>query len=440
LLGSVFVVMTLLAAVAGLLTLRSRRAGLGLAAVLNLVALGAAVKTPLGIHVSAATVIPGVVSLLVSVAGLAWFCRAWRRGTEAEKPEGFDRRAFLQAALATGAVALVGGATSTKVGLSGAASRARITLPAPSSPAAAVPSGSVLPVRGISPYVTRNSRFYRVDTALKVPQVDAQTWKLRIHGMVDRELELSYEDLLRMPLVERRITLTCVSNEVGGTYVGNATWLGVRMKDLLDRAGIKGGADALLSTSVDEMTIGTPLDALTDGRDALLAVGMNGVPLPLEHGFPARMVTPGLYGFVSATKWVTDLEVTRFSDFKAYWTKKGWAVKAPIHTESRIDVPRQFASVNAGKVAVAGVAWAQHTGIDKVEVRVDGGAWQQARLAAQDTTDTWRQWVFAWEAPRGQHKLEVRATDTSGYTQTPHRASPRPDGATGWHSVTVNVA
>jgi DMSO/TMAO reductase YedYZ molybdopterin-dependent catalytic subunit len=220
---------------------------------------------------------------------------------------------------------------------------------------------------------------------------------------------------------------------------GNATWLGVRISDLLDRAGVKAGADAVKSTSVDGFTVGTPLAALTDGRDAMIAIGMNGQPLPVEHGFPARMVVPGLYGYVSATKWVTDLQVTRFADFTAYWTDRGWAAKGPIKTASRIDVPTGFAQLTAGKVAVAGVAWAQHTGIASVEVRADGGPWQPARLAEQDTIDSWRQWVYEWDARPGSHVLEVRATDRSGSTQTSRRVPPRPNGATGWHSVSVTV-
>ena len=292
---------------------------------------------------------------------------------------------------------------------------------------------------GLTPYLTPSGDFYRVDTALSVPQIDASTWRLRITGLVDREIELSFADLVEMPLVERRITLVCVSNEVGGEYIGNATWIGVPITALLDRAGVQADADAVKTTAVDGFTIGTPLAALTDGRDALLAIGFNGEPLPLERGFPARMVVPGLYGYVSATKWLVEIEVTRFDEFNAYWTDRGWDEQAPIKTMSRIDVPRGFQQLNAGPVTVAGVAWAQHTGIASVEVRVDGGPWQQARLATEDSIDTWRQWVLEWDATPGSHQLEVRATDQSGYTQTPDRVAPRPNGATGWHNVVVNV-
>jgi DMSO/TMAO reductase YedYZ molybdopterin-dependent catalytic subunit len=358
-------------------------------------------------------------------------------------PAAFDRRAFLQAAVAVGAVAAAGTVARQAFGGSAAAGqRADITLPKPATPAAALAPGTSLDVPGISPYLTASKDFYRVDTALSVPDVPIDGYTLRIHGMVDKEIELTYEDLLSRSMIEKRITLTCVSNPVGGKYLGNATWIGVPLRDLLEEAGVKDGADAVKSTSADNMTIGTPLQALTDPmRDAIIAVGMNGEPLPLEHGFPVRMVVPGLYGYVSATKWLVDLEVTRFADFKAYWSTRGYSVKAPIKTSSRIDVPRSFAQVKAGtKVPVAGVAWSQDRGIKSVEVRVDGAAWQRADLAEQDNIDTWRQWVWMWEATSGNHTIEVRATDDTGYTQTEKRVSIAPNGSTGWHSVNVTAS
>ena len=365
-----------------------------------------------------------------------------RRVEGDDLPPSFDRRGFLTTALAVGAVAGAGGLVGRALGgAEAAASRAGIRIPRAASSAPPLPSGAGLDVPGITPHLTPNRTFYRVDTALKVPAVPVDTWRLRIHGMVDEELDLSYEDLLSRRLVERRITLTCVSNPVGGDYAGNATWVGVPIRDLLREAGVSEGADAVRSTSADDMTIGTPLGPLVDpGRDALLAVAMNGVPLPLEHGFPVRMVVPGLYGYVSATKWLVDLEVTRFADFKAYWTTRGYAAEAPIKTSSRIDVPRSFARLEPGNNAVAGVAWAQDRGIAAVEVRVDGGDWQRARLAEEDSLDTWRQWVWEWDAASGNHTIEVRATDKSGYTQTAQRAPIAPDGATGWHSVNVTVS
>ncbi len=357
-------------------------------------------------------------------------------------PAAFDRRAFLQAAAAVSVVAAAGGLAAQRFGGSAAsAERATLGVPTPDVKAPPVPAGAQLDVPGITDYLTSNKDFYRVDTALRVPDVPVEGWTLRIHGMVDKELTLSFEDLLSRRLVEDRITLTCVSNEVGGEYVGNATWIGVLLKDLFEEAGVQDGADAILSTSADDFTAGTPLAALLDEqRGAMVAVAMNGEPLPLQHGFPARMVTPGLYGYVSATKWLIDLEVTRFADFKAYWTTRGYSAEAPIKTSSRIDVPRSFERLKAGRNAVAGVAWSQDRGIDKVEVRVDNGPWQEAELAAEDNINTWRQWVYRWDAEAGSHKLEVRATDKTSKTQTEQRAPIAPDGATGWHNVNVTVA
>jgi DMSO/TMAO reductase YedYZ molybdopterin-dependent catalytic subunit len=325
------------------------------------------------------------------------------------------------------------------------AERAAVTIPAPSSAAAALPRGVDLRIPGLSAFTTPNPSFYRVDTALVVPKIDATGWRLRIHGKgVTKELDLGYRDLLARPLIERDITLTCVSNEVGGPYLGNARWIGVPLASLLREAGVRppsqgGPADQLLARSVDGMMIGSPVETVMDGRDAMLVVGMNGEPLPFAHGFPVRMLVPGLYGYVSACKWLKDLELTGFADFDAYWVRRGWSRQAPIKTESRVDTPKPFAQLSAGTVQVAGVAWAQHTGIDRVEVRVDGGPWQTADLAAQDTVDTWRQWVWQWPAGPGSHRIEVRATDRSGYTQTDARVGTVPNGATGWHSVVVNV-
>jgi DMSO/TMAO reductase YedYZ molybdopterin-dependent catalytic subunit len=356
-------------------------------------------------------------------------------------PGGFDRRAFLQTATAVGALAAVGAVGRQAFSASAAAAqRAGLTLPAPADPAPPLPGASSLDVAGLTPYLTPTRSFYRVDTALRVPDVPIDGYTLRVHGMVDTPLELTFADLLDRRLVERRITLTCVSNPVGGEYVGNATWLGVPVRDLLAEAGVRPGADAVRSRSADDMTIGTPLQPLTDPtRDALIAVGMNGRPLPLAHGFPVRMVVPGLYGYVSATKWLVDLEVTRFADFKAYWSTRGYSVKAPIKTSSRIDVPRSFARLRSGPVTVAGVAWAQGRGVDAVEVRVDGGPWQRAELADADGVDSWRQWRWLWAARPGSHTLEVRATDGTGHTQTADRAPIAPNGSTGWHRVDVTV-
>jgi DMSO/TMAO reductase YedYZ molybdopterin-dependent catalytic subunit len=235
------------------------------------------------------------------------------------------------------------------------------------------------------------------------------------------------------------VTLACVSNPVGGELISNAVWTGYRVRDLLARSGIRPDADMVLSTSVDGFTVGTPVEALTDDRDAMLAIGMNGVPLPVEHGYPARLVVPGLYGFVSATKWVVDLELTRFDRAEAYWTKLGWSAKAPIKTQSRIDVPRNGARLDSGPVTVGGVAWAQHRGVKSVEVRIDDGPWQPATLGAAYSTDTWRLWTYPWQATPGSHTITVRATDNTGAVQTEQPAPPAPDGATGWPSVSIQV-
>ena len=312
--------------------------------------------------------------------------------------------------------------------------RAKLRLPAAKVSA---PSGVDLGIKGQGPWLTPNDDFYRIDTALSPPLIDPADWTLRIHGMVDKELTLTYQDLLDRGLEDHWITLCCVSNEVGGDLIGNTVWGGVPIKGILEEVGIKDGADALLSTSDDGWTCGTPLAALTDGRDAILALTMNGEPLPIAHGFPVRQVVPGLYGYVSATKWVTEWEVTRFADFKAYWTRNGWSERGPIKTEARIDVPR--GNVQAGTVTVAGVAWQQHTGIERVEVRIDGGEWQKATLAKVPSVDTWVQWSWQWPADKGDHTIEARATNRKGETQTAARADVVPDGATGYPGIQVSV-
>ncbi|MGW0808812.1 molybdopterin-dependent oxidoreductase [Nonomuraea sp. NPDC002799] len=353
----------------------------------------------------------------------------------------FDRRRLLTGA--AGGVVVAGAAAVLGRQLGGRqavdAARVGMALPKPANPAKPLPAGADLRINGLASFVTKNQDFYRVDTALVVPQVNPEEWMLRIHGMVGRPVELSFADLLKMPLTEADVTLTCVSNEVGGDLVGNARWLGVRMADVLRQAGLQPGADMLLSTSADGFTCGTPVDVVMDGREALFAVAMNGEVLPVDHGFPVRQVVPGLYGYVSATKWVVDVKVTRFDRDEAYWTPRGWAAKGPIKTQSRIDVPKPGASLRAGRTTVAGVAWAQHTGVDAVEVRVDRGEWRQARLAEVPGPDTWRQWSIDWDATQGEHTIQVRATDAAGRVQTEVQAPPAPDGASGWHTLTVRV-
>ncbi|BFU47007.1 molybdopterin-dependent oxidoreductase [Krasilnikovia sp. MM14-A1004] len=349
------------------------------------------------------------------------------------------RRQFLQGLGIAAGVAVVSGVAGRLLTGRRAVTAARnaVVLPAPVSAARPVPAAAQ--VRDVTPYVSTNEDFYRIDTALYPPQVDPATWQLRVHGMVRNPITLSWDDLLRRPMIERYVTLACVSNEVGGDLIGNARWLGTPVKALLDEADPLPDADQVVQRSVDGWTCGSPTAVLRDGRDALLAIGMNGRPLPVEHGFPVRLVVPGLYGYVSACKWVVELELTRFADFDAYWVPRGWAQQAPIKTQSRIDTPRDGAKRPAGQIVVAGVAWAQHRGIARVEVQIDGGAWQVATLADTVSADTWRQWFLPWTATPGRHTVRVRATDTTGATQPGTPAPPEPDGATGWHRVTVTV-
>ncbi|TDO67213.1 DMSO/TMAO reductase YedYZ molybdopterin-dependent catalytic subunit [Kribbella sp. VKM Ac-2571] len=351
--------------------------------------------------------------------------------------DGVSRRGFLQlsAGVALGSAAI--GALGKVVGGNRAAvadARKQLNLPLP--PTLAPPAG--VQADGAVPWATANDDFYRIDTALSVPQIVPADWKLRIHGMVDRQLELSFDDLLKRQVIHKWVTLTCVSNEVGGDLIGNALWSGVLLKDLLLEAGPSKDADAIQSTSKDGFTAGTPLPTLLDDRQAMLAFAMNGEPLPVEHGFPVRIVVPGLYGYVSATKWLVDIEVTRFDRFEGYWTPRGWSALGPIKLSSRIDTPLGK-KVEPGRVTVAGVAWDQHIGVSKVEVRVDGGPWQQATLAADPSIDTWRQWHWTWDASRGTHVLQVRAFDAEGNPQVESSAPPAPNGATGLHTVNVKV-
>jgi DMSO/TMAO reductase YedYZ molybdopterin-dependent catalytic subunit len=302
------------------------------------------------------------------------------------------------------------------------------------------PASQPFTADGLTPYVTPNADFYRIDTALLTPQVTAQTWSLSVAGLVDRPFSITYDELLDMESVEETVTIACVSNEVGGHLIGNAVWQGVPLATLLERAGVRDGATQIVGRSVDGFTAGFPTAVALDGRTALVAYAMNGEPLPADHGYPARLIVAGLYGYVSATKWLSEVELTTWEDFNGYWVPRGWSKEGPIKTASRIDVPSRGASLVAGRQAIAGVAWAPDVGIERVEVQVDDGAWQDAELGRTASDDTWVQWHLAWDAEPGDHTIRVRATDKSGVTQTSDTAPPAPDGATGWPSRTVTVA
>jgi DMSO/TMAO reductase YedYZ molybdopterin-dependent catalytic subunit len=307
--------------------------------------------------------------------------------------------------------------------------------------AAAIPPGSAFPELGTPTFITPNPDFYRIDVALRVPAQRAQDWSMPIHGMVDNPFTLRFDDLLSRPLVERTITMTCVSNPVGGNLISTANFVGVELRNLLLEAGVRPGADQIYSTSVDGWYTGTPTDVLLEpGRGALLAIGMNGEGLPAEHGFPVRMVVPGLYGYVSATKWIVDMEATTFDAKPGYWLERGWAQQAPIKTQSRIDTPRGFGIVPAGRVTVAGIAWSQPVGIRRVEVRMDGGPWREAELSTEVSGDTWRMWRTEFDLAPGSHTVQTRATDHNGITQTEQRADPIPDGASGWPATIFTAA
>lgn len=448
------IVVAALAALAGVLARRRWELGAAVVVALGVVAGIAAANRP-----GAGSLAP-VPSLLGALVGLGALHALIRRlpapppepaapptavGADYSVPRSGDRRAFLRTAglvALGGALAAVGGRTLGAGHRTVVAARAALRLPAAARPTA-LPAGvdtalDGAAVAGVDPWVTPSTDFYRIDTALSVPDIDPDAWSLRVHGLVEHEVRLTFAELLAADLVEAWVTLACVSNEVGGNLVGNAKWLGLPVREVLARAVPLPGADMVLSRSADGFTASTPIEALTDSRDALFAVGMNGAPLPVEHGFPVRMVVPGLYGYVSATKWVVDLEVTRFADATAYWTERGWSDHGPVKTESRIELPRPGPSVAAGRVVVAGTAWAQHRGVVGVEVRVDDGPWQAATLAADGGIDSWRQWALAWDATPGDHTLRCRAIDPDG-PQTDQVADVIPDGATGLHTIQVHV-
>lgn len=388
--------------------------------------------------------LPALAAMIAAVIALGALVRRAPVPLDAEeKPRAGapTRRVFLSwagGATVLGALAFAGGYALKAGARAVTAVRETFTLPNATTPVAAPPASTELGVPGLAPVITPNAEFYRIDTALQVPNLDPAEWTLRIHGMVEHEIVLTWDELIALPLEESYTTLMCVSNPVGGSLVGNAKWLGYPIRHLLERAKPTARADMVLSRSSDGFTASSPIEALTDDRNSILAIGMNDEPLPLEHGFPVRMVVPGLYGYVSATKWVTELKVTTFADDLAYWSTRGWSERGPIKIQSRIDVPG--GQVKAGEVVVAGIAWHQHIGIARVEVSIDDGAWRDAELATAISQDTWVQWRYVWDAPVGSHVLKVRATSVDGEVQTADVAGVAPDGATGHHAVAVSVS
>jgi DMSO/TMAO reductase YedYZ molybdopterin-dependent catalytic subunit len=398
---------------------------------------------------------PTVGMLLPTIAGTAvsllvlWYLAPRSRVPSADvgapgttlpaQPMGVDRRRFVGGAIGIGSAAvLVGGlGRMLQQRFDVSTERSSLVLPRVDDPAPALPADAEFSIEGMQPFVTPNQDFYRIDTALVVPQLSREEWRLRIGGMVDTPLEITFDDLLGRPQVERYITLSCVSNPVGGGYIGNALWQGVLLRELLEEAGVQEGATQIVSRSIDGWTAGTPTDVVMDGRDAMLAIGMNGEPLPPRNGYPVRMVVPGLYGYVSATKWVTEIELTRWEDYDAYWIPRGWSKEGPIKTMARIDTPRQ--RDHTGVVTVGGMAWAVHTGVSAVQVRVDGGPWQDAELGGVPSNDTWVQWVHRIAPPPGRRLIEARAIDGDGVPQPEEYAPVAPDGAQGYPRLTINV-
>jgi DMSO/TMAO reductase YedYZ molybdopterin-dependent catalytic subunit len=438
LLGGMGLFLLVVAAIAGALSRRTATAGTVLAVLLGALAITAVMARP---NLTVVAVVAPTASLAAGVFVFRWLhrlaVRAQQDKTRPEIASASRRRLLLGSAATVAGVAAAGAVGQWLIGrVDVRGSRSKVTAFLARRTRPSIPAGADFAAQGTPTFLTPNGSFYRVDTALAVPQLRAEDWALRVHGLVDRELRLSFEDIKAMELVTRTITMTCVSNEVGGPYVSTADFTGVLLRDLLASAGVRTGADQVLSSSVDGYSAGTPLETVLDPRrNAMLAIGMNGEALPPEHGFPARLVVPGVYGYASATKWVTDIELTTFAAKQQYWVPRGYAARAPIKTESRIDVPQGLQALPSGKVVVAGVAWAQTTGVSKVEVQMDGGPWQEADLAATVNRETWRMWRKVYDLKPGTHQVLCRATDASGYTQTRERVSPIPDGATGWHTI-----
>ncbi len=440
LLLAVAVVALVLGVLVGRLAARRPRLGwLGVAA-LGVVVGGAAL---LGLTPSVRALFPALATTAIGALILRWLLPRARPEAVPDDPTAADlaqieagRRQLLLGVAGAISLGLLTGVAGSVVPPS--KQYRVVTLPNPAH--RLPPPQATLPVEGMAPYVTPQEELYRVDINVAVPTIDVADWRLDIDGLVDRPYSLTWDDLVALELIERDATLMCVSNLVGGSYIGHGRWLGVRTRDLLARAGVKPGADMVLSTSTDSFTVSTPLAALTDDRDALVAIGFNGELLRPEHGYPARLITPGLYGFVGATKWLRRLTVTRFADRQAYWTVRGWSDRAPLKLSSRIATPTSFRTIKPGAVAIGGTAWASRVVVATVEVRVDGGSWREATLGPDGGLDSWRQWSATWAATPGAHTLECRAWSSDGKVQSEGPLPPDPDGAEGYHLVKVQVA
>lgn len=384
------------------------------------------------------SLLPSMIAGVTSILVLRWFGNQTARSEDVTN--GLSRRDLFRglAVVSAGAVVAVGASRFLRDRAGAQLERLNLALPKPLKFLPPPPSDPALKTPGLSKLFTPNSQFYRIDTAIIVPEIRVDTWRLRIDGMVATPREFTYEELTSRPVFELDDTIACVSNEVGGYLVGNARWLGIRLDDLIKEVSPTSQADQVMGYSSDGFSAGFPL-AILDGRDAMIAFGMNGDPLPTQHGYPARIIVPGLYGYVSATKWLTRIELTRFDQKQGYWVPRGWSALAPIKTQSRIDTPRDSSTIKAGKIAIAGVAWAPTRGISKVEVRVDDGPWREATLGPELAKTTWRQWWIKWSATPGEPSITVRATDGNGVLQSSNRTPVDPDGAEGWHIVNITV-
>ena len=348
-----------------------------------------------------------------------------------------SRRQFVGRAAGLGAAAAAGGMLGRR--LLTATRVSDVELPDAAGTLAAPSPDNQFLIDGLKPVITPNDKFYRIDTALVTPRVSLDRWTLKIDGFVDNPLEFTFDELTSRDLVEDYVTISCVSNNVGGRLVGNAKWTGVRLVELLEEAGPTDQAEQVVGWSVDRWASGFPIEAVFDGREPLVAVAMNDEPLPARHGFPARLIVPGLYGYVSATKWLERIELTSWDGFDSYWVPRGWAKEGPIKTHSRIDVSDNRATLEQGEVVVAGVAWAPLKGFERVEVQLNDELWTEAELTEPLSDKAWIQWKATISVPAGDHLVRVRATDGTGETQTAAIAPPAPDGATGHHTIELRA-